>query len=74
VTADSAQGDGRVTREDLEEELRATTGASDGSAARHSTPLALVGILFGVAVVSLAWVLGRRAGRLRSTVVEVRRI
>ena len=63
-----------ITREDLEAELRATVGDPDGTVAAARPRLAAAGIAVGVVVVVAVYLAGRRAGRLRSTVVEVRRI
>ena len=65
---------GPITREDLEAELRATVGDPDGTVATARPRLAAAGVAIGVVVVAAVYLAGRRAGRLRSTVVEVRRI
>ena len=64
----------RVTRGSLEDALRDLQADID----RETQPL-LVKVAYGAAaaagvLVGLAYLLGRRAGRLRRTVVEVRRI
>lgn len=64
----------RITRDSLEDALRDVQADVD----RDSQPL-LVKVAYGAAaaasiLIGLAYVLGRRAGRLRRTVVEVRRI
>lgn len=64
----------RVTRDSLEEALRDLQADID----RETQPL-LAKVAYGAAaaagiLVGLAYLLGRRAGRLRRTVVEVRRI
>ncbi len=64
----------QITREDLEAELRATVGGADGPMAQRRSSVVIVAVVVGVVVVASAWILGRRAGRHRSTVVEVRRI
>ena len=74
MTPDPSLDRSRVTREDLEAELRATAGTSGDALAKNRAPIAMAGILLGIAVIALAWAAGRRVGRLRSTVVEVRRI
>ncbi len=67
----------RITRDDLEAELRATVGGHDGSEGfvpdRRSSLVAGV-VVIAVTAVAVAWLIGRRAGQRRSTVVEVRRI
>ncbi|MYB03494.1 MAG: hypothetical protein F4011_13370 [Acidimicrobiaceae bacterium] len=64
----------RITRDSLEDALRDLQTDID----RETQPL-LVKVAYGAAaaasvLIGLAYVLGRRAGRLRRTVVEVRRI
>ena len=64
----------RITRESLEDALRDLQADAD----RETQPL-LVKVAYGAAVaavvlIGLAYVFGRRAGRRRATVVEVRRI
>ncbi len=64
----------RITRDSLEGALRDLQTDID----RETQPL-LVKVAYGAAaaagvLVGLAYLLGRRAGRLRRTVVEVRRI
>lgn len=65
--------DGRITRRDVEEKIRALTGGVSETA-QEARPT-LVGTAAGVAVVLLlvAYLLGRRSGRHRSAVVEIRR-
>ena len=70
----ASEGSGRVTRDSLEDALRDLQADID----RETQPL-LVKVAYGAAaaagvLIGLAYLLGRRAGRLRRTVVEVRRI
>ncbi len=64
----------RITRDSLEDALRDLQADID----RDTQPL-LVKVAYGAAaaagvLIGLAYLLGRRAGRLRRTVVEVRRV
>ena len=64
----------RITRDSLEDALRDLQAGID----RETQPL-LVRVAYGAAAAAavlagMAYVLGRRAGRLRRTVVEVRRV
>ena len=64
----------RITRDSLEDALRDLQADID----RETQPL-LVRVAYGAAaaagvLIGVAYLLGRRAGRLRRTVVEVRRI
>ena len=63
-----------IRRADLEAKLRELRGEVDETAeeARHS--LVTIGAVVLVGVVVGAFLLGKRKGRRRSTVVEVRRI
>jgi hypothetical protein len=65
---------GRITRDDIEAKFRELTGeATDEAESRKSQ--ALTGVLAaGVIVVAVVFLIGRRSGRRRSAVVEVRRI
>jgi LPXTG-motif cell wall-anchored protein len=63
-----------VTREDIEAKLREIRGVTDTTTevAQEAAKPALV--VLGIAVVVGAFLFGRRRGRKRSTIVEVRRI
>ena len=63
----------RITRDDLEAELRAVVGDPEGPVAGRRPPLVVVAAVTVGCVVAVAYMVGRRAGRLRATVVEVRR-
>ena len=63
----------RITRQDLEAELRATAGETDGSIGDRRSSLVLAAAVAVTVVVAVAYLVGRRAGRRRSTGVEVRR-
>ncbi len=66
--------EGKVTRDDIEAKFRElqteVTGAAEGAKDKVAV-LAAVGAVVFIAVVYL---LGRKAGRKRSTVVEIRRL
>jgi MYXO-CTERM domain-containing protein len=63
-----------VTRADIEAKLAEIRGVTDDTAevAEEAAKTGLV--VAGVAVVVVAFLLGRRRGRKKSTIVEVRRI
>lgn len=64
----------RITRADLESKLREVRGEVEekGEAAKSTgLTVALVGV---AALVGMAFLLGRRRGRRKSTVVEIRRV
>ncbi|MDE0927232.1 MAG: hypothetical protein OSA06_00520 [Acidimicrobiales bacterium] len=64
----------KITPEDLEEELRRTAGGPLKSLDEHRTSLLAGAVMLGVAVVAVAYFLGRRVGRIASTTVEIRRL
>ena len=64
----------RITRDDLDAGLRAVVGEVEEQAqatARRMLPVAIGG---GVLLLVLAYLVGRRVGKTKSTVVEIRRI
>ena len=64
----------RITRADLESKLREVRGEVEekGEAAKSTgLTVALIGV---AAIVGVAFLLGRRRGRRKSTVVEIRRV
>ena len=68
------RGESRITREDLEDELRTTVGLSGESVVERRSSVVAVVVVAAVTLVTVAWFMGRSAGLRRSTVVEVRRI
>jgi len=70
----STEGQDRITRDDIESKLREITGevAEVGKASMGYAIAA--GALALTAVVAGAYFLGRRKGKKRTTVVEVRRV
>jgi hypothetical protein len=63
-----------ITREDIEQGLRSVHGDVIDSAHDQTPRLVPVVIGLGVLALILAFLAGRRIGRTRSTVVEIRRI
>lgn len=63
-----------ISRSDIENKLRALQGdVQDKVEDRRSTILAVAGVV-GVVLVVTFYLLGRRSGRRRSTLVEIRRV
>lgn len=63
-----------VTRADIEAKLREIKGEVDEAGERAKVPLLAIAAVGVVAAVGIAYVLGRRSGRKKTTVVEVRRL
>jgi hypothetical protein len=64
----------RITRDDIEAKFRELTGeVSEGVESTRSQAVT-VGLALGVAFVAVVFLIGRRNGRRKSAIVEVRRI
>jgi tetrahydromethanopterin S-methyltransferase subunit F len=64
----------RITRDDLEDKFRELeSGVVEHAESARSTVLA-AGIVAAVILLVIAFLLGSRKGRKRSTVVEIRRV
>jgi hypothetical protein len=64
----------RITREDIEKKLRELAGGVDSAAEAARPTLVVLASAAAVIVVVGAYLLGRRGGRKRSALVEIRRI
>ena len=65
---------GKITRGDIEDKLHEMRGDVEESAEAAKTPIMAIAGGVAVAVVLLAFLLGKRRGRRKSTVVEIRRV
>jgi hypothetical protein len=75
MTATTSVGEGgEVSRDDIEAKLRELRGEVDavGESSRSIAGVVAVGIV--VAVIAVTYFLGKRKGRRKTTVVEVRRV
>jgi hypothetical protein len=75
MTATTSVGEGgEVSRDDIEAKLRELRGEVDavGESSRSVVGVVVVGVI--VAVIAATYLLGKRKGRRKTTVVEVRRI
>lgn len=63
-----------VTRADIEAKLREIKGEVDEAGERAKVPALAIGVAVVVGLVGAAYLLGRRKGRKKTTVVEVRRV
>jgi hypothetical protein len=64
----------RITRDQIEAKFRELTGDVDEEISSARSQAVTVALAVGVAVVAVIFLIGRRAGRRKSAVVEVRRI
>ena len=63
-----------ITRDDIEAKFRELTGEVSDEVESARSQAVTVGLAVGVALVAVVFLIGRRSGRRRSAVVEVRRI
>ena len=68
-----AQSEPKITREDLEGKFKSLQDDIQGTADRNKSTLATYAAVAGGAVVILAFAFGRRSGRKRRSVLEIRR-
>lgn len=64
----------RVTRDDLAAKLRELEGGAREQAESAKTTIVTAGVVVAALLLLLAFLLGRRAGKQRSTIVEIRRV
>jgi hypothetical protein len=63
-----------ITRDDLESKLREIQGDVSETAASARNTIIVIGGVVAVVAVLVVFGLGRRAGKQRSTIVEIRRV
>ena len=63
-----------IERRDIEAKIRELHGGVEDTAESARSTLLTVGAVVAVGVVAVAFMIGRRKGRRRTTIVEVRRI
>jgi hypothetical protein len=64
----------RISRDDIEAKLRELQGDARDQVASARSTVITAGIVAALVLLLLAFLLGRRGGRQRSTVVEIRRV
>ncbi|MEX2659257.1 MAG: hypothetical protein WD232_06150 [Acidimicrobiales bacterium] len=70
----SPTANGNVTRDDIEDKLRELRGEVDSVGEKAKGGAVVVGAVAAVAILATVYLLGRRKGKKRTTVVEVRRV
>lgn len=71
---EATEGTGTITRADIESKLRQIRGEVENVGNASKGYVVAAGIVALTAVVAGAYLFGRRKGRKRTTVVEVRRL
>jgi hypothetical protein len=74
VSTTSNPRTGTVTRDDIEAKLRELRGEVDEVGEKAKGGAIVAGAVVAVALLATAYLLGRRKGKKRTTVVEVRRV
>ena len=65
---------GRISRDDIESKLREIRGEVDSVGEETRNYALVVGTVLAVAVVGVAYLLGKRKAKRKSTIVEIRRV
>lgn len=65
---------GPISKADIEAKLREIKGEVDETTTSAKPYALAVGVTLAVAVVAAAYLLGRRKGKKKTTVVEIRRV
>jgi len=66
--------DGKITRDDLEAKLRELKDDVDDTAESAKSYVAAAAVAAGILLFAVAFAAGKKRGRRKSTVVEIRRI
>ena len=66
--------DGKITRDDLEDKFRELQGDVTSTAEQAKSYVIAAAAIALVGLATIAFVMGRRKGRKKTTVVEIRRI
>ena len=64
----------RITRDDLEAKFRETQESFQGKLEDKKQTLVTIGVVVGVILLLLFFVLGKRAGKKKTTFVDIRRV
>jgi len=73
MTAPNAPRD-RISRDDIEDKFRELEGGAREQAESARSTVVTAGVVAALLLLLLAFLLGTRKGRKRSTVVEIRRV
>jgi hypothetical protein len=63
-----------ITRDDLEAKFRELQGEVDDTVEQSMGMVVIAGVAVAVGLLAVAFLIGRRRGRKRTTVVEIRRL
>lgn len=74
TSTNTSTSDAKITPQDLEDKLRSLQGDIQHRVDDKKTSIAGIAAGAGVVMLLIVFFLGKRAGKKRSTVVEIRRI
>lgn len=69
-----AEPTAKITRDDIESKLRAVKGDVDNRAQSAKQTLVPAGIAMAIVLLLLSYLIGKRVGKKKSTIVEIRRV
>lgn len=70
----TTEGPSHVTRDDIEAKFRELQGGAQDQVASARGTLAVAGGVVAAILLLIVFALGRRAGKQRSTIVEIKRV
>jgi hypothetical protein len=73
MSTSTSTGPGRITKADIEAKLRRLQGDVEEKVTSNRQKIITAVAVAAVVTVSLAYLIGKRAGRKRSAIVEIRR-
>ena len=73
MNASDAAPPGRITKRDIEDRLRTVAGGVEESIQTRRQKIIAGGVAVAVLMLLISYLIGRRVGRSKSTVVEIRR-
>ena len=73
MSAEQRTPSGKVTKADIEQKLRTVAGGVEESIASRRQKIIAGGVAAAVLLLMISYLLGRRVGKAKSAVIEVRR-
>jgi hypothetical protein len=71
---DVASANRPVTRDDLESKLREVYGGAQEGIASTKNTIVSIGVVLGLVLLVITFLLGVRGGKKKTTIVEIRRV
>lgn len=74
MASTTTSGSSRITRDDIEAKFRELQGGAQDQVASARGTLVAVGGVMAAILILIVFLLGRRAGKQRTTIVEIKRV